>query len=107
MSKSGYAMAHGDTEAVRLVVMNYEHTYCEVVRITTRVAWWDDSDDTWNDIDKAVREYRALVESLDPNADGFTDLQGIDLDQVDFVQLVRDELYEINLQDGREGNAGL
>ena len=42
-------MAHGDTSAVQLVVMNTYGTYQEVVRITTRVAWWDDDDDTWNE----------------------------------------------------------
>ena len=103
---SGYAMAHGDTAAVQLVVMNTYDTYKAVCRIIS-TAWWDDSDSTWNDIDHAAREYRAMVESLDPSADGFTDLQGIDFDNVDFVQLVGDELYEVNLQDGREGKAGL
>lgn len=104
---SGYRDAHGDTETVRLVVMNTYETYQEVVRIVTCITWWDDDDNTWNDIDKAAREYRAMVEGLDPGADGFTDLQGVDYDDVDFAQLIRDELYDANLQEGRDGLAGL
>lgn len=103
---TGYRDAHGDTAAVRLVVMNVYEPYKELMRIIERVTWWDDEDGTWNDIAKAAREYRALVETLDPNADGFSDLRGIDYDDVDFEQLIRDELYEVNLQDGRDGSAG-
>lgn len=100
-------MTRSDTSYVRLVVMNTEPTYREVMRIVNRVAWWDDDDNTWNDVDKAARAYREMVEGLDPAADGFTDLQGIDYDNVDFVELIRDELYQVNLDEGREGDAGL
>jgi hypothetical protein len=107
MDKSGYAIAHGDTAAVSLVVNNTYETYKATQHIIDRTTWWDDSDSTWNDIDKAAQQYREIVESIDRHADGMTDLVGIDYDAVDFAQLIRDELVERNLQDGRDGLAGL
>lgn len=104
---SVYSNNHGDTEAVRLVMMNDYGAYQAVMYIVNHTPWWDDDDDTWNDIGKAAREYRALMDDIDRNADGFTDLIGVDYDGVDFAQLIKDELYEINLQENRAGKAGL
>jgi hypothetical protein len=93
--------------AIQLVVNNYEPVYRELRRIIDRITWWDDDDDTWNDIDKAAQEYRGLVESLDPDAPGFSDLQGINYEAVDFIGLVHEELEQENLDAGRRAEAGL
>lgn len=104
---SVYSQTRGDTQAVRLVVMNTYDTYKALMPIISRVTWWDDDDSTWNDIDKAAKDYRAMVEMIPRNADGMTDLIGVDYDRVDWFQLIRDELYEVNLKEGRKGDAGL
>src|SRR5690606_20190470 len=104
---SGYLEAHGPTATVDLVVSNTYETYKAVQHIIDRTAWWDDDDSTWNDIDKAATEYRAMVGAIDRHADGMTDLVGIDYNEVDFQQLIRNELIERNLMDGRDGEAGL
>lgn len=104
---SVYSNNHGDTEAVRLVMMNDYGTYKAVMDIVNRVPWWDDEDSTWNDIGKAAREYRGLMDEIDRNADGFTDLLGVDYDSVDFRELIANELVEINLQEKRSATAGL
>ncbi|AAN01746.1 hypothetical protein P755_gp125 [Mycobacterium phage Quink] len=104
---SGYLEEHGPTATVSLVVNNTYETYKAVQYVIDRVTWWDDDDDTWNDIDKAAAEYRAIVESINRRADGMQDLIGIDYNEVDFHQLVRDELAERNVIEGRNGEAGL
>lgn len=103
---SVYSKNHGDTEAVRLVVMNDYGTYKEAMRIVGQ-CWWDEEDGTWNDIEDAAEDLCAMVSCINRDADGFTDLQGVDYDQVDWQQLIRDELHELNLQEGRDGKAGL
>lgn len=104
---SGYLAAHGPTATVDLVVSNTYEPYKAVQSIIDRVTWWDDDDNTWNDVDKAAGEYRAVVESINRHADGMTDLIGVDYDEVDFEQLIRNELVERNLIEGRDGEAGL
>lgn len=96
-----------DEDAVQLIVANYEGPYREMRRIIERVCWWDDDDQTWNDLDSAARQYRDLVKSLDPTAPGMTDLQDIDVDSVDFHALIVEELEQVNLDEGRECGAGL
>ena len=103
--KCGYAYEHGDAATVQLAVMNTEWTYRAVMKIIG-TAWWDDDDQTWNDLDKAARQYRELGESL-PRAGDFIDLAGLDYDAVDWAELVRDELAEVNIQEGRDSLAGL
>lgn len=97
----------GLNDTVSLVVNNYEGPYKAVQAIIDRVTWWDDDDATWNDVPRAARDYRAVVESLDPNEDGLRDLQGIDLDDVDFEELIREELRQRNRDAGRDYEAGL
>ncbi|QNJ57165.1 hypothetical protein L3Y21_gp101 [Gordonia phage Rabbitrun] len=107
---TGYNIAHGDTSAVRLDLMNDHGTYLETMRIV-RVAWWDDDDNTWNDIDKAASQLRDYVAEIQARADQdlpeFGEIRDADLSGVDFRELITDELEELNIQDGRERTAGL
>jgi hypothetical protein len=96
-----------DEDTVSMVVNNYEGPYRELQDILNRVCWWDDDDSTWNDIDKAADRYRELVTALNPDADGFSDLKGIDLSRVDFREMIREELEQVNLDNGREPGSGL
>lgn len=99
---SGYLYAHGDTMTVDLVISNHREPYDAVQAILDRVQW---DGQTWQGIDTAARDYRRLVRGLSHRT--YSDLQGIDLDRVDFHGLVKSDLGERNLQAGRAFDAGL
>ncbi|AXQ64487.1 hypothetical protein L3Y19_gp096 [Gordonia phage Neville] len=105
---TGYNMAHGDTDGVQMNLANDQGTYTELMRCV-RIAWWDDDDNTWNDVDRAATELREFVTALQPNAMAFhlTEIRDADLATVDFREIITDELEELNIQDGRERTAGL
>lgn len=92
--------------SIALVINNYEPTYREFQRIVG-IAWWDDDDNTWNDLDTAAKALRGLVSELDPDEDGFSDLKGIDYSSVDWESIITEELEELNIQEGRGRTAGL
>lgn len=94
------------TNTVRIILHNYEPIY-RAFQQTVRRAWWDDDDNTWNDIDKAAAELKQLTTALDAHADGMSDLLKVDYAQVDWAELVTDELEEINLSEDRPQLAGL
>lgn len=102
---SGYRKAHGDLAAIDLDISNDYWAYKETQRIY-RVAWWDDDDNTWNDIGKAAKLLRQFVSELDTTQAEFSDIAGIDFATVDWEALVVSELKEYNLQDGRAYDAG-
>lgn len=93
-------------EWISLVINNDYDTYQELMRIIG-IAWWDDDDNTWNDVNKAAKALRGFVSELDPNVDGFSDLKGIDYSSVNWESIITEELEELNVQDGRERSAGL
>lgn len=94
------------TQTVRLILNNYEHLY-RAFQHAVGLAWWDDEDSTWNDVDKAAKDVEQLARSLDATAPGMSDLLKIDYDNVDWHELIHDELEEANLQEGRARTAGL
>ena len=99
---SGYLYAHGDTMTVDLVVSNNREPYEAYQSVLNRVEW---DGQTWQGIESAAAEYRRLVRGLSHRT--YSDLQGIDLDRVDFHGLIKSDLGECNLQAGREFDAGL
>ncbi|QGH75857.1 hypothetical protein L3Y25_gp107 [Gordonia phage Syleon] len=111
---TGYNQAHGDTNGVRMNLANEQGAYDEYMR-AVRVAWWDEDDNTWNDIDKAVAKLKSYTESLQVYARGLGDdggsewseIRDADLSSVDFAELITEELEELNVQEGRDRLAGL
>lgn len=55
---------------------------------------WDEDMQQWTDVHVAVNKTRALLAGLSPDQDGLSDLRKIDLDTVDYQQLVVEELDE-------------
>lgn len=99
---SGYLDAHGDTMTIDLVVSNERKLYEQLQTILDGIQW---DGQTWHGIDNAARDYRRMVRVLP--RDLYTDLKGVDLDKVDFHGLIRSELGERNLYEGRDFDAGL
>jgi hypothetical protein len=102
---TGYREAHGDLAAIDLAISNDYWAYKETQKIYD-VAWWDDDDNTWNDVTKAASLLRQFVSELDSSQPQFGDVDGVDFAGVNWVQLVIDELKERNLQAGRQLEAG-
>jgi hypothetical protein len=103
---TGYRKAHGDLAAIDLDISNDYGAYKESQRIFD-VAWWDDDDNTWNDVTKSAKLLRQFVSELDTSQPEFGDIAGIDFAGVNWEALVIAELQERNLQDGRPMDAGL
>lgn len=95
-----------NTNTVRIILNNYEPLY-RAFQKTVSVAWWDEDDNTWNDVGKAADEVKALALALDGHADGLSDLLKVDYATVNWNGIIEDELEEINLQEDRERRAGL
>lgn len=97
-------MERSDEDYITSVVNNAdEGIYNEFQRII-EIPWWDDDDKTWNDVAKAAGDLRGLV---DPLVGQFEDLDGIDLNGVDWWLIIAEELQERNKQEGRDSQAGL
>lgn len=109
---TGYNTTHGDTAAVALNLNNTEGTYKEYQRCV-QLAWWDEDDHTWNDVDKAAAALGQYVEELQAYAHSVQDrgnlgeIADAQLAAVDFRELITDELEELNIQEGRAREAGL
>jgi hypothetical protein len=103
---TGYRKAHGDYAAICLDVNNDYHAYT-AAQLIIDVAWYDDDDNTWNDIDEAAALLHDFVSTLDTSLPKFSDIAGADLASIDWRAMVVEEIQERNLQDGRPRNAGL
>lgn len=99
---SGYLYAHGDTMTVDLVVSNNRDPYEAYQAILDAVQW---DGQAWQGIEAAAGQFRKMVRGLSHRT--YSDLQGIDLDRVDFHGLVKSDLGERNLLAGRAFDAGL
>lgn len=104
---SGYSNWDGDTAAVKETLDNVEGLYREYRRIIGRVAWFDEDDNTWEDVEKAADEVRDTVGPLLRELVESGELRGVDLDSVDWVEIVKEELNQTNLDEGRAADAGL
>ncbi|WP_301851026.1 hypothetical protein [Rhodococcus pyridinivorans] len=98
--------AEESTEAVRITLSNISPLYIQWQKIL-RTAWWDDRDNTWNDVDKAASELKDYVSTIDPNLPGHGDLRGINHADVNWTELISGELEELNHNAGRPRAAGL
>lgn len=107
---TGYNAAHGDTAAVQLDLNNDYGLYTSYMGIISRVCWFDDDDNTWNDVRKAAGEVREFVTELRANSarEGHTgEIFDADLESVNWTEIVTDVLAEKNLEDGRNSTVGL
>ena len=108
MTMTGYNVCHGDTEAVQMNLDNDEFAYKSYLAIIDRIAWWDDDDNTWNDVQKAAKAVAAFTSELGAQSGGqYGEIFDADLSRVGWVEIVTDVLYQKNLDEGREGKAGL
>ncbi|WP_305781415.1 hypothetical protein [Nocardia nova] len=105
---TGYNVAHGDTAAVRLDLDNDYGAYNYYTAIIERVCWWDDEDNTWNDVDKAADQIHEFVTEIrtGERKPEFGEIFDADLDAVNWREIVTDNLRETNLQEGRDAEAG-
>lgn len=99
-------MSNTPTQTVRIILNNYEPLYRAFQQVVNQ-SWWDEDDNTWNDIDKSVKDVRALTQALDAHAPGLTDLLKVDYDDVDWNEIIEEELEERNIQEDRDRRAGL
>lgn len=108
---TGYNTAHGDTAAVQLDLNNDQGAYTEYMDIIHRAAWWDEADNTWNDVDKAAEQVEQYVKELKRTSAGeipeFGEIWDADLGSVNWEEIVTDVLEEGNIQAGRDRRAGL
>lgn len=69
-------------------------------------AWFDEDDNTWNDIDKAIAATSDLLREF-VIVGITTDFSLDDLDEINYEEIVIGELEEINIADGRDRRIGL
>ncbi len=105
---TGYNQAHGDTEAVRLDLCNDQQLYAGYTRCV-EIANWDGPASRWVDVDAAQAALRDFVQAVQagPREPVAAEIKDADLAAVDFMDLIRRELTQRNLDAGREGGAGL
>ena len=100
---SAYSTAHGAEAAVDLVVANdragRESTQNLILAACAFV------DGQWTGIDAAATQYQQFLSSSPLRHN--SDLDGVDLNAVDYAALVRSELEERNIEAGRPQYAGL
>lgn len=98
-----------DTTMVDQIIDNIEVLYNERVRLINRVTWWDDDDDTWNDIGQAAVKLNEFVTDAiraNPSVAEQFDAD-VHLRAVDWEELVCGELEQCNRDAGRSAGAGL
>ncbi|UDL15351.1 hypothetical protein SEA_KUDEFRE_135 [Gordonia phage Kudefre] len=110
---TGYNQAHGDTNGVRMNLANEQGAYSKYMGAVS-IAWWDEDDNTWNDVDKAAArlkqdttELQEYARALGDDGAAWSEIRDADLSSVDFVELITEELEELNVQEGRDRLAGL
>lgn len=101
---SAYSEAHGAEAAVDLVVANDRAARETFLSILEAHCVFTEAGG-WTGLDNAAEKYSAFLKASPLRSD--PDLAGVDLDAVDYRDLVRSELQEINLQAGRSQLAGL
>lgn len=94
-----------DTDTIYHVLANLEGLYRQFQSIVGQ-AWWDDDDNTWNDINKSAKQLSEFVSGIDTTPDELGDLRGINLDRIDWNELIVGELRQANKDAGRAENAG-
>ncbi|MEB3022926.1 MULTISPECIES: hypothetical protein [Mycolicibacter] len=100
---SQYSIEHGPEAAVDLVVANdREGRAATLAIVAANCALLEGR---WTGIEQAAAGYREYL--LNSPLRHNCDLEGVDLTVVDYVGLVRSELEERNIQDGRPTLAGL
>lgn len=87
------------------VVSNIESVYDDFMSVVNRIPWWDDEDDTWNDVDKAVAALTGMFCEVFTSHDEWE--RGTLFTEIDIQELVESELEEINSNNGRDKRAGL
>lgn len=104
---SNFSDAHGPEAAIAFTLSNTQESYDELQRITGR-AQWDEDIQTWSNIDAAAKELRQYTSELSPTDRGdYSDLGGINMSEVNWDQIIIDELAEANVQAGRPSHTGL
>lgn len=84
-----------DTYWVRLILNNDYDLYQEFMRIV-KLAKWDEDEARWTRVEHSVQVLRELVQELDPDQPGFSDLRKVDFVKVDYAGIVQDELDELD-----------
>lgn len=102
---TGYNIAHGDTEAVRLDLMNIREARETMLDIITGAAHWDG--ERWVGVESAAQKLRHYVDTLDTKREGFDEIRDADLDNVDWDGIVISDLREINAEAGRGFDDGI
>ncbi|ORW08533.1 MULTISPECIES: hypothetical protein [Mycolicibacter] len=100
---SAYSIAHGPEAAVDLVVANDRGGRESTLSIVAANCAFVDGQ--WTGIEQAAASYREFL--LNSPLRHNPDLDGVDLVAVDYIRLIRSELEERNIQDGRPQFAGL
>ena len=106
---TGYNVAHGDTNAVQMNLNNDQGLYSAYMGIIDNATWWDEDDNTWNDVDKAAAELKEFVTEVranTPPGGQVGEIHDADLDSVDWEEIVTDVLTEENLAEGRNAEDG-
>lgn len=76
------------------LILRGDYEVYQAFKAIIAIPTWDEDAQQWTDVHVAVNKTRALLAGLNPEQDGLSDLRKIDLDTVDYQQLVVEELDE-------------
>lgn len=88
------------TRTARLVLLGDYVLYREVVA-RARMATWNNETRKWENVDTAAAALREFAEQIPTDIPGFGDLESVDMDEVDWVSMIREELESFDYESGR------